>query len=79
METVRIYLKGTPDKFITAKSREAAEKAVSQAMVAFDKPRDYFYIMDGSELEHQRLLESAYRLNKKHHLGVDMPKPVFKF
>ena len=35
--------------------------------------------MDGFELEERRLYESAYRLNKKHRLGIDMPKPVFKF
>ena len=79
MESVRIYLKGTPNKFITAKSREAAEKAIASAMAEFGLPRDYFYIMDGFELEERRLYESAYRLNKKHRLGIDMPKPVFKF
>ena len=79
METARIYLKGTPNKFITAKSVEAAEKAVEQAMAEFGLPRDYFYIMSGFELEERRLWESAYRLAKKTGLGIDLPKPVFKF
>ena len=47
MESVRIYLKGTPNKFISAKSEQEAEKAIASAMKEFGLPRSYFYIMKG--------------------------------
>lgn len=79
METVRIYLKGTPNKFISAKSEQEAEKAIAGAMKEFGLPRSYFYIMKGIELEEHRLYEEAYRLNKKAGLGLDLQKPRFSF
>ena len=79
MESVRIYLKGTPNKFISAKSEQEAEKAIASAMKEFGLPRSYFYIMKGFELEEHRMYEEAYRLNKKHGLGINMQKPRFSF
>ena len=77
------YIDMTADFLILQAEKWSAtdlrEKAIASAMAEFGLPRDYFYIMDGFELEERRLYESAYRLNKKHRLGIDMPKPVFKF
>jgi len=74
----RIYVKGSK-RYLTVHEESLAEKAVRAAMLEFNLPRSYFYIMKGEELAEQEIAEEAYKMSKKIGLRGFMEDPAFKF